>query len=134
MLVGTSDRIVLPADDLSVALAIAAPALPQPKVSIAIPCRDVSQVCPRNLVATFVADAVPDGLTSLQLLLRRFVELQVGVDLEAGLTTSGILPRSTPRASSCLPPLKSLSSFPTPQALTNCPQSFALILCSDKQS
>ena len=43
-----------------------------------------------------VATCVPDGLASLQLLHRRLIQLSV--DHEAGLTTSGILLRSIPIA------------------------------------
>ena len=76
---------------------IATPVLPAP-LSSEIPFRDLAQVSysPRDkvrLLATLVADAVPDGLVSLHLLRRRIVELSL--DHEAHLTMSGILYKST---------------------------------------
>ena len=73
----------------STTLSVAAPALPQ-ACSSCVPCRDVTQVGPRDeirLVATLVEDAVLDEL-GLALLLRCLVEHSV--DHEAHLTASGI--------------------------------------------
>ena len=84
-------------DHSSDMLSVATPALPIAIVN-SVPCRDVTQVSPRDeirLVATLLEDTVLYGL-SLTLPLRRLGDHSV--DHEAGLTASGIFWRSTPRA------------------------------------